>query len=78
MRAAELAREASAPLLIPMELKEQTLDMQGDPAVTFTGDRRWSAEALLNVMKNCMEHHAPGRAGDGGAGRPTPSTPKSP
>jgi len=24
--------------------------------VTFTGDRRWSAEALLNVMKNCMEH----------------------
>lgn len=56
VRAAELAREASAPLLIPMELKEQTLDMQGDPAVTFTGDRRWSAEALLNVMKNCMEH----------------------
>ena len=56
VRAAELAQEASAPLLIPMELKEQTLDLQGDPAVAFTGDRRWSAEALLNVMKNCMEH----------------------
>lgn len=52
--------KATAPLLIPMELKEQTLTVQGDPEATFIGDMNWTAEALLNIVKNGMEHTAPG------------------
>lgn len=52
----ELVHRAVAPLLIPMELKEQTLDLQGPPDVRFLGDESWTTEALLNVVKNCTEH----------------------
>ena len=27
-----------------------------DDAVSFVGDERWSAEALQNIVKNCLEH----------------------
>ena len=51
----ELAEKAVEPLSIPMELRGQRLEMTvGDE--TFTGDLAWSAEALGNVLKNCMEH----------------------
>ncbi len=104
----ELIRQAAEPLLIPMELREQTLDIhparlteqatdklparlteqatdklparlteqatdelpgnftekQSDtPAIRdnatapqFIGDFAWSTEAILNILKNCMEH----------------------
>ncbi len=50
----ELIGKACSPLLIPMELKEQTLtvEAQGD----LYCDLNWTAEALSNIMKNCMEH----------------------
>ena len=80
----ELIRQAAEPLLIPMELREQTLDImpaelrqqtadnfsaeqlhehsntaeinkQGHPP-QFYGDFAWSTEAVLNILKNCMEH----------------------
>lgn len=68
----ELIKQAAEPLLIPMELREQTLDIisatppeqvsglsdkhsaKTDPQ--FTGDFAWSTEAVLNILKNCMEH----------------------
>lgn len=41
---------------IPMELKNQelVLDIQDDSG--FEGDFRWTAEAVLNILKNCVEH----------------------
>lgn len=51
-----LAENAAAPLLIPIELKEQTLIMDGPADISFCGDLHWSAEALVNILKNCIEH----------------------
>ncbi len=43
-------------LLIPVEIKEQTLEIKGDDSIGFTGDFNWSLEAIANVVKNCIEH----------------------
>ncbi len=51
----DLFRMAAEPLLIPMDLRDQTLDLQCDD-VKFIGDLAWSAEAMGNILKNCMEH----------------------
>lgn len=50
----ELLQTACIPLQIPAELKEQTLSVsaEGD----FFGDLAWTAEAIGNIVKNCMEH----------------------
>ncbi len=50
-----LVRRAAEPLAIPMELREQTLELPTGPEA-FTGDLVWSAEALGNILKNAMEH----------------------
>lgn len=52
---AEWVRCAADPLVIPMELREQTLSVQvGEEC--FRGDLRWCGEALQNILKNCVEH----------------------
>ena len=51
---ADLLHQAAEPLLVPMELRDQTLTVEADG--TFTGDIAWTQEALANVLKNCMEH----------------------
>lgn len=43
-------------LLIPMEIRNQTLEISGDENAGFTGDFNWSSEAIANIVKNCMEH----------------------
>jgi len=51
----ELIQKACEPLLIPIELKDQTLSIEAsDDSVSC--DRSWTAEALSNIVKNCMEH----------------------
>ncbi len=50
-----LVERACAPLLIPIELKNQTLHIGTDGA-QLTCDENWTCEALLNVLKNCVEH----------------------
>src|ERR1044071_807388 len=50
------AYRAFAPLQIPLEIKNQRLEVHGDDGAIFTGDLNWSAEALTNVVKNCVEH----------------------
>ncbi len=47
-------------MLIPMDIKEQTLLVEGDNTVTFTGDNHWTAEAMINILKNCVEHTSVG------------------
>jgi signal transduction histidine kinase len=54
--AADLIEKAMRPLLIPMELKEQRLVIEDKGKVSFCGDFNWSTEALINIIKNCMEH----------------------
>lgn len=50
----ELISKATAPLLVPMDLRNQTLRVsaEGD----FSGDISWTCEAITNIVKNCMEH----------------------
>ena len=50
----ELLQKSAAPVLVPMELRNQTLQISGEG--TFTGDLLWTCEAVTNILKNCMEH----------------------
>jgi len=54
-----LLNRALAPLLIPIELRRQTVTVS-HPEITFSCDLNWTAEALLNIFKNCVEHTAVG------------------
>ena len=56
----KLIKKATEPLLVPMDIKMQQLDIQGDELTTFSGDLNWTTEALINILKNCVEHTAPG------------------
>ena len=53
----KLIQHATEPFLIPMELRGQTLSiLPHSEDAQFIGDFSWSTEALLNILKNCMEH----------------------
>lgn len=54
----ELVQNAVEPLLVPMDIKMQSLNIQGDDKATFFGDYNWTTEALINIIKNCVEHTA--------------------
>lgn len=56
-QAADIIQRAVQPLAVPMELRGITLETAAGEEC-FTGDAAWSAEALGNVLKNCMEHAA--------------------
>lgn len=45
---------ALSSLLIPMELRDQTLCVHAEG--TICCDMTWTAEAVCNIVKNCMEH----------------------
>lgn len=51
----ELISRSVAPIAIPMDLRNQQLVVNCKDEC-FTGDLSWSAEALGNILKNCMEH----------------------
>lgn len=50
----KLIHKACSPLLIPMELKDQSLVIDTKGSVFC--DLNWTAEALSNILKNNMEH----------------------
>jgi len=52
----ELIRKSTDPLLIPIEIKNQTLVIEGGSNVSFIGDLYWTTEALINIIKNCIDH----------------------
>lgn len=52
--AAQVLRQAAEPLEIAREIRGITLQVTGSGS--YTGDGAWSAEALGNILKNCMEH----------------------
>lgn len=55
VRVKNLVARAAKPIAIPMDLRNQTLIINCAEE-TFTGDLVWTAEALGNILKNCMEH----------------------
>ncbi|PMC35747.1 two-component sensor histidine kinase [Bacillus sp. UMB0899] len=52
----ELIERAIQPVLIPMDIKQQIIEVIGDQEVSFIGDFNWTAEAILNILKNSVEH----------------------
>lgn len=54
--AAKLVRDALAPLAGTLDLRDIACAIDVEDGASFTGDPAWSAEALGNILKNCMEH----------------------
>ncbi|MEF9961208.1 MAG: HAMP domain-containing sensor histidine kinase [Erysipelotrichaceae bacterium] len=55
IQAKDLLHKASESVLLVMDLKNQSFVMDGDEALLHV-DINWSSEALLNIIKNCVEH----------------------
>lgn len=53
---AELVARAAEPLAVAFDLADVTLACEVAPGAGFEGDLSWTAEALENVLKNCLEH----------------------
>jgi signal transduction histidine kinase len=51
-----LVEKALESLSIPLDIKMLQLDVDGEKNVKFCGDFNWSCEALINILKNCIEH----------------------
>lgn len=57
----DLLQKALEPVLISMELRGIRCIQTGvTDEAAFTGDLAWCSEAILNIVKNCMEHTADG------------------
>lgn len=52
----ELIHKSIQPILIPMEIKNIVLEIEEDTEASYIGDIDWSTEALVNIIKNCVEH----------------------
>ncbi|OEH91055.1 sensor histidine kinase [Bacillus solimangrovi] len=52
----KLIQKALEPVLIPMDIKDQSISIKGEDNVAFTGDLNWTVEAIINILKNCVEH----------------------
>ncbi len=57
-----LIQKALEPLLIPLDIKGQTVSIAEAADVSFVGDFNWTAEALINILKNGVEHTQEGGA----------------
>lgn len=57
-----LIQKALEPVSIPMDIKGQTVSIVGDDDVSFIGDFNWTAEAVINILKNGVEHTPEGGA----------------
>lgn len=49
-----LIQQSVEPLLVPIELRGQVLQIEAQGR--FEGDLNWTSEAIGNIVKNCMEH----------------------
>ncbi|GAF64457.1 hypothetical protein BTS2_1350 [Bacillus sp. TS-2] len=52
----QLVEDALVPILIPIELKELSIEMNGIETTSFIGDKNWTKEAFINLLKNAVEH----------------------
>lgn len=51
-----LLHAALAPIQIPLDVKDITVELNIQAEEPLCCDKQWTAEALVNVLKNCMEH----------------------
>lgn len=51
---------AAEPLEDTLRQKQLQLDIEGENGIYFIGDAAWTAEAFLNVLKNCSEYTTDG------------------
>jgi Signal transduction histidine kinase len=51
-----LIHRALDTLAIPIEARQLQITVNGDPEAEITGDLEWTAEALINILKNGIEH----------------------
>lgn len=56
----ELLEEVVEPLRIPIEIKNQSLSLVGQKTLSIIGDFHWIKEALINIVKNAVEHTSEG------------------
>lgn len=56
VRARELLDKACGTLLILAEMREVSLEIEAEEEIWLVCDEAWTAEALGNVIKNCIEH----------------------
>lgn len=56
VRAADVVGRAVHPLEMICDLHDVRLCLECPDEVSFCGDARWTAEALENIVKNCVEH----------------------
>ena len=52
----QLIQRATEPLAIAMDIKGQELIVEQNGEESYIGDLYWSSEALLNILKNAIEH----------------------
>lgn len=52
----EVITRAVSPLATALDIRDIALVTSGNMSAVYEGDARWSAEALENIIKNCMEH----------------------
>ncbi|MCR2821287.1 sensor histidine kinase [Lederbergia panacisoli] len=52
----KLIQAAMQSVLIPIDIKEQNVSIKGQETVSFIGDFNWTVEAIINILKNCVEH----------------------
>ncbi|AWI13432.1 HAMP domain-containing sensor histidine kinase [Caldifermentibacillus hisashii] len=52
----QLIAKAVDTMLIPMDIKDQKLSIRGEKDVSYMGDINWTTEAIINILKNCVEH----------------------
>lgn len=57
----QLANEVKQSMAIPIELKNQKLEIISKEEATMQGDYNWTKEAIINIVKNCIEHTAENR-----------------
>ena len=53
---AELVERAAEPLAVAFDLADVELEREVQVGSGFEGDLAWTAEALENILKNCLEH----------------------
>lgn len=54
--ARELVRKSFEPLAVAFDIADVRFDANVQDGASYDGDLTWSAEALENILKNCMEH----------------------
>lgn len=58
----ELLDDVARRLAVSLDLAGVMLTVDADPHLTWRCDKRWTQEALLNIVKNAIEHTPSGRS----------------